>query len=129
LEYLEEYDLDVSRAAVLKELGRYKEAGDIHLSKGRTLEAIQLFLLDGDDQDTVRRGHACILQGLWRHLSFSVKVQDGGEEAIQFLELASKVELTSTDTVVTDEVSHVCNRLPLFTKGNLAGHVPSYQNF
>jgi hypothetical protein len=126
LEYLEEYDLDVSRAAVLKELGRYKEAGDIHLAEGRTLEAIQLFLLNGNDQDTVRRGHACILQGLWRHLSFSVMGQDG-EEAIQFLEWASKFELTSNDTVVTDEVSHVCDQPPLFTKGNLAGYVPCHQ--
>lgn len=105
MEYLEDYDLDVSRAAVLKELGRYREAGDIHLAEGRTLEAIQLFLIDDDDQHTVQRGHACILQGLWRHLSFGVKVQDGGAEAIQLLELASKVKLTSTDTVINDEVS------------------------
>ncbi|KAF8222237.1 hypothetical protein L208DRAFT_1381918 [Tricholoma matsutake] len=103
LGYLEEYDLDVSRAAVLKELGRYKEAGEIHLAEGRTLEAIELFLIDDNDQDTVRHGHACILQGLWRHLSFAVKVEDEGAEAIQLLELASKVKLTSTDTVVNDE--------------------------
>jgi hypothetical protein len=105
LEYLEEYNLDISRAAVLKELGRYKEAGEIHLAEGRTLEAIQLFLIDDNDQDTVRRGHDCILQGLWRHLSFAVKVQGGGAEAIQLLELASEVKLTSTDTMVNDEVS------------------------
>jgi hypothetical protein len=105
LQYLEDYDLDVSRAAVLKELGRYKEAGDIHLAEGRTLEAIQLFLIDDNDQYAVRRGHICILQGLWKHLSFSVKAQDGGAEAIQLLELASKVKLTSTDTGVNDEVS------------------------
>lgn len=105
MEYLEDYDLDVSRAAVLKKLGRYKEAGDIHLAEGRTLEAIQLFLIDDDDQYAVRRGHDCILQGLWRHLSFGVEVRDGGAEAIQLLELASKVKPTSTNNAVNDEVS------------------------
>lgn len=112
LEYLEDYDLDVSRAAVLKELGRYKEAGEIHLAEGRTFEAIQLFLMDDDDQYAVRRGHACILQGLWRHLSFAVKAKDGGEDAIRLLELASNVKLTSTDPVVNDEVSQYLRSTP-----------------
>jgi hypothetical protein len=58
-----------------------------------------------DDQYAVQRGHACILQGLWRHLSFAVMAKDGGEEAVQLLELASNVKLTSTDPLVNDEVS------------------------
>jgi hypothetical protein len=127
LEYLEEYDLDISRAAVLEELGRYKEAGDIHLAEGRILEAIQLFLMNNDDQYTVRRGHACILQGLWRHLSFAVKVQDGGAEATKLLNLASKVKLTSTDIVVNDEVCPCLQSTSTVNQRNSAGHVPCYR--
>ena len=107
LEYLEDFDLDVSRAALLEGMGRYEEAADIHLTEGRTLEAIRLLLKDETSQTAVRRGRLCILQGLWEIASFGAKISGHLEEAQRLLDLASSVKTTGeVDSVVVDEVCY-----------------------
>ncbi|KAF8895020.1 hypothetical protein CPB84DRAFT_1782432 [Gymnopilus junonius] len=106
LEYLEDFDLDVSRAALLEKLGKFYEAADIHLFEGRTLEAIRLLLIDQDNLDSVRRANDCILHGLWEKVSFSMKGLDQIDGVPQLLALASKVRQSSMlDSVVADELS------------------------
>ncbi|KAF8974058.1 hypothetical protein BDZ97DRAFT_421872 [Flammula alnicola] len=106
LEYLEDFDLDVSRAALLEKLGKFQDAADIHFAEGRTLEAIRLFLMDENDETSIRRGYHCILQGLWEKASFGVKSLDRIEEVVRLLALASKVKsLGMLDSIDTDELS------------------------
>lgn len=101
---MEDYDLDVSRAAVLAGLGRLQEAATIHLAEGRMLEAIRLLLEDGKDQGAIRRGHECLLEGLWKHLSFGVKYTEGARDIKRLLEFASNSKLSLVDSSASDQV-------------------------
>jgi hypothetical protein len=101
---LEDYDLDISRAAVLAALGRLQEAATIHLAEGRMLEAIRLLLEDEKDQGAICRGHECLLEGLWKHLSFGVKYTEGAKDIERLLEFASNSKLSLVDSSASDEV-------------------------
>lgn len=105
LEYLEDFDLDISKAAVLEKLHRYDDAAEIHLREGRTLEAIRLLLMDRNNQTAIQRGNACILRGLWEHVSFGVKKFCRPEEVSQLLTLASKIKSSDLlEAAAVDEV-------------------------
>jgi hypothetical protein len=120
LEYLEDFDLDVSRAAVLENLHKYEEAAEIHLLEGRTLEAIRLFLMDVNNQAAIKRGNSCILQGLWEHLSFGMKKFNKSEEVARLLALASKIKIIkSSDLLEAAAVDEVRNALVFFLLGSL----------
>ncbi|KAJ3514932.1 hypothetical protein NLJ89_g2078 [Agrocybe chaxingu] len=95
LEYLEDFDLDVSRAALLENLGRFREAAEVHLDEGRTLDAIRLFLMD-ENEDSILRGQDCIVRGLWEHASFGVNLSERKEEVARLLALASNSKHTET---------------------------------
>ena len=104
LEYLEDFDLDDSRALLLENLGKFGDAADIHLAEGRTLEAIRLLLMDKDNEHSIRRGYHCILQGLWEKVSYGVKGLDRIEQVVQLLKLASSLKFSVIDSLDTDEV-------------------------
>ncbi|KAF7367508.1 UvrD-like helicase ATP-binding domain-containing protein [Mycena sanguinolenta] len=92
LEYLEDRGLDVAHATLLESLGRFYDAGEVHLEEGRTFEAIELFLRDRDSKDSICRGVQCILQSLWRHGSFSVLPKEDDPSVSPLLALADKVD-------------------------------------
>jgi hypothetical protein len=47
--------------------GRKSDAAKVHLSEGRFLQAIDLFLDDNENrQDSIHRATNCVLQGLWK---------------------------------------------------------------
>ncbi|KAK7064824.1 UvrD-like helicase ATP-binding domain-containing protein [Favolaschia claudopus] len=92
LEYLEERGLDVAHATLLESLGRYSDAAEVHLEEGRTLEAIKLFLRERDSEESIRRGAECILQGLWRKISFAVSPDMEDPSLLQLLDFATKAE-------------------------------------
>ncbi|KAJ6519176.1 hypothetical protein C8R45DRAFT_1204389 [Mycena sanguinolenta] len=91
LEYLEERGLDVAHATLLESLGRFSDAAEVHLEEGRTFEAIQLFLRDRNNKYSICRGVQCILQSLWRQVSFSVLPKDD-PSVPPLLALAAKVD-------------------------------------
>ncbi|KAH9949530.1 hypothetical protein B0H21DRAFT_881892 [Amylocystis lapponica] len=72
LEYMDDYGFNIARISLLKKLGRYAEAAEIHLEEGRTIEAIHLFLRDKQNTQSVRRASRSLLDGMWRNLSFGV---------------------------------------------------------
>ncbi|KAJ6456165.1 hypothetical protein C8R45DRAFT_1187129 [Mycena sanguinolenta] len=92
LEYLEERGLDVAHATLLESLGRFYDAAEVHLEEGRTFEAIELFLRDRDNKDSICRGAQCILQSLWRNVSFSVFPKEDDPSVSPLLALAAKVD-------------------------------------
>ena len=107
LEYLEDFDLDFSKAAVLENLGKFQDAAEIHLAEGRTTEAIRLFLIDKGNEESIARGRTCILQGLWEKASFNTRGLNRSEEVVELLKLASNFSAQSkaiVDPVVNDEV-------------------------
>ena len=99
LEFTEDYDLDVARATLLESMGRLSEAAELHLTEGRQLQAISLFLKDRDDPNSQRRARECILQGLWGHISFGVPRESflENDTLIRLLELASKFDQTAEE--------------------------------
>ncbi|KAF5345183.1 hypothetical protein D9758_009704 [Tetrapyrgos nigripes] len=98
LDYLGDRDLDVARAAVLAENGRYEEAAQLCLEEGRTLEAIELLLRVPSNKESAQRARDYILKGLWDHLSFGVVPVDSQSSSLvsRLLELASKASNDST---------------------------------
>ena len=109
LEYLEDFDLDSSKAAVLENLGKFQDAAEIHLAEGRTTEAIRLFLIDKSNEESIARGRICILQGLWEKASFHTRGLNRSEQVVELLKLASSVSTQSRTVVnplVNDEVGN-----------------------
>ena len=74
LEYMDDYGLDLARAQLLEDLGRFSEAADVLLSEGSTLEAIRVLTRDSGNKDSLMRALQCLLDGLWRNLSCGVPV-------------------------------------------------------
>lgn len=107
LEYLEERDMDIARAALLVAHGRPREAAELHLSEGRTLEAINFFIQDTESEDSSHRAIECILDGLWRKLSFSVPLDFLAEDSglYELFELEKKVNQASLIPNYRNEVS------------------------
>lgn len=70
LEYMDDYGLDISRAALLEKLGRHDEAAECNLREGNTLEAIRLFLHDNASSKSRSKAVQCVLDGLWLRMSF-----------------------------------------------------------
>ncbi|EJF58549.1 hypothetical protein DICSQDRAFT_172899 [Dichomitus squalens LYAD-421 SS1] len=76
LEYMDDYGLDVARAQFLEDVGRYAEAADVHLSEGNTLEGIRVLTMDNNNEASMKRALDCLLDGLWRSLSYGVPVNE-----------------------------------------------------
>ena len=68
----EKHDLDTAQVRILEQMGLFREAGEVHLAAGRTLEAIQSFFKNQNDPGCARRAIDATLLGLWSHLSFGV---------------------------------------------------------
>lgn len=109
LEYLEDRDMDIARAVLLVTHGRTREAAELHLAEGRILEAIDYFLqdTDTDHENSARRATECILDGLWRKLTFSVPPDQMTEDFdfVKLFQLAKKIDQSSLTPNSRDEVS------------------------
>ncbi|KAI0935696.1 hypothetical protein AcV5_004043 [Taiwanofungus camphoratus] len=109
LEYMDDYGLDIARATLLEELGRFAEAAELHLAEGRTLEAIRAFLKDSQHPESVRRASQCLLDGLWRSLSFGLSCRSdsiGSDLPLQeLLRLSTSLDATSLDDSTYDQMS------------------------
>ncbi|KAJ7151710.1 hypothetical protein C8R46DRAFT_1357916 [Mycena filopes] len=101
LEYLDERGLHGERATVLESFARLSDAAEIHLTNGRTLDAIALFLRDQNTE----RASDCILQGLWEILSFSVLPDAQGPLISKFLHFASQVDVSGISQSKRDQIA------------------------
>ena len=93
---------------MLTDLGRHLEAADIHISEGRTKEAIEA-LLQVEDQEAHGRAVEYALDGLWRTTSFGQKIGADNVDALGFLKLASASDPTALTPSQKDEVSVECH--------------------
>ncbi|KAI6165389.1 hypothetical protein EDD17DRAFT_1754090 [Pisolithus thermaeus] len=76
LEFLDTYGLDVALVVLYESHGKYVEAGELHLSEDRPLDAIRVFLKDKTNQHAVGRAADVLLECLWKHCSFGVARQE-----------------------------------------------------
>ncbi|PSS06635.1 hypothetical protein PHLCEN_2v3591 [Hermanssonia centrifuga] len=93
LQFMDNYDFNVARVNLLESTGRIAEAAELHLNEGRTVEAIRLFIQDSADPDSQRRAEECLLQGLWKQLSFGVHIKPDAD--ISNTPLGELMELSS----------------------------------
>jgi hypothetical protein len=96
MEFVEDYDLDVAKATLLQQTQRHAEAAEVHIVEGRSVEGIRIFLEHLADENCARRGVICVIQALWKHLSFGVLPAVARSDTVldQWIELATR--LTST---------------------------------
>ena len=112
LEFLEYYNLDVARATLLENHGRYQEAAELHLLENRPLDAIRDFLKEKGSRNAIRQATKIILDGLWRRCSFGltsneVAVDQGVNE---LLKLASRLPVDILDPLDHHEVRFFLKR-------------------
>ena len=70
---MEDYDFDVARVELLEQSEKFTDAAELHLSEGHIIKAIELFLRDEENPESSRRrAEHCLLEGLWRQLSFGI---------------------------------------------------------
>ena len=89
LNYLEDKCLDDPRVLILQSQGRFIEAAEIQLNRGKLIPAIQLFLRDST-KVAIQRAATLALDNLWGKCSFGVhiqtKLQRKGSHTYQVLE-------------------------------------------
>jgi hypothetical protein len=61
---MDSWGFDTARKTVLKKLGNFASAAELHLRDGETLEAAECFIKSADPSDQ-QRAISCILGGLW----------------------------------------------------------------
>ena len=71
IDYLEDRNLDDAHVDLLIRHEKKFDAAKVHLSEGRVLEAIDLFLDDnGNRKDSIQRVADCVLLGLRKAMPF-----------------------------------------------------------
>jgi uncharacterized protein YifE (UPF0438 family) len=72
LEFARDCDLDIAEVNILVERGQYFEAADLHIRENRTLDAVEVLLKNRISKEAMRRASQCLLDALWKILSFGV---------------------------------------------------------
>ncbi|KAF7986147.1 hypothetical protein HWV62_38516 [Athelia sp. TMB] len=100
IQFASDYELDVARAMLLLKEGKPAEAAEIHLSEGRTEQAIGILMTHLKDRVCTERAAQFAVRALWRHISFGVPVADviGDPLLGQWRHLAEKLACVSTIT-------------------------------
>lgn len=106
LDFVNSYDLDVAKGTLLQHEELYGEAAEVHITEGRNVEAIQIFLKHLADKNCTKHAAACALRALWRHISFAVSPAITKTSSLlkQWLELASCLDPTFLAPNELDEV-------------------------
>ncbi|TFK51884.1 hypothetical protein OE88DRAFT_1483274 [Heliocybe sulcata] len=77
LRFMEDYGFDDTRADILESMGRFVEAGEVHLAAGRLTDGIKVLLKAPSDRGAVQRAKDCLLDCFWDTFSLD---RDHGEE-------------------------------------------------
>ena len=109
--YLEDRNLDDAHVDLLIRHEKISDAAEVHLSEGRVLEAIDLFLNDNENrQDSIRRATDCVLQGLRKAMPFGGSVV--GLEITELLKRSDLLDPCVPNQDVCDEVKYHNFMLP-----------------
>ncbi|KAF9067282.1 hypothetical protein BDP27DRAFT_1328979 [Rhodocollybia butyracea] len=106
LEYLEDRDMDIARAALLVAHSRTREAAELHLVEGRVLEAIDLFIRDTGSKESEGRAAECILDGFWQKITFASEEQPTQDPDLpKLFELVKRIDQSSLTSNYRDEIA------------------------
>ena len=101
--YLEDRNFDDAHVDLLIRQEKKSDAAKVHLSEGRVLEAIDLFLDDNENrEDSIQRATDCVLQGLRKAMSFGGSM--AGLEITELLKRSELLDLCMPNQDVCDEV-------------------------
>lgn len=110
--YLEDRNLDDAHVDLLIRHEKKSDAAKVHLSEGRVLEAIDLFLDDNEDrQDSIQMATNCVLQGLRKAMPLGGSV--AGREIAELLKRSDLLDPCMPSQDVRDEVKSHIFMLPL----------------
>ena len=110
--YLEDRNLDDAHVDLLIRHEKKSDAAEVHLSEGRVLQAIDLFLDDNENrQDSIRRATDCVLQGLRKAMPLGGSVV--GLEITELLKRSDLLDPYVSNQEVRDEVKSHKFLLPL----------------
>ena len=103
LEFMQDYGLNMSCAALHERYGRYVKAAELHMLEGDRLEAARLFLLDSENADSsARKAAECVLGGLWQYFSLSAAEANMHEPMVE--KLLGLAELAAARLGETDSM-------------------------
>lgn len=106
ISYLEDRNLDDAQLDLLILHEKKSDAAAVHLSEGRVLEAIDLFLDDSENnRDSVQKAINCILQGLRKTMPFGGSV--AAFEVTELLKRSDLIDPCMLSQDVRDEVRSV----------------------
>ena len=101
--YLEDRNIDDAHVDLLIRHEKKSDAAEVHLSEGRVLEAIDLFLDDKENrEDSIQRAIDCVLQGLRYAMPFGGSV--AGLEIKELLKRSDLLDPYMPNQDVCDEV-------------------------
>jgi tetratricopeptide (TPR) repeat protein len=104
LEFLEEYDLDC--IPLLESRSMYYKVAEIHLSENRPMEAVQAFLKDNGNIDSVARAADTLLEFMWRKCSFRITPKAAVDHSVrQAIALADKLQVKKLEPMTRNLVS------------------------
>jgi hypothetical protein len=112
--YLEDRNLDDALVDLLIRHGKKSDAAKVHLSEGRILQAIDLFLDDNfNRQDSIHRATNCVLQGLRKAMPLGGSV--AGLETSEIFKRSDLLGPWISSQDVRDEVTLTILCFHLFT--------------
>ena len=101
--YLEERNIDDALIHLLMLHKQKSKAAKVHLSRGRIIEAIDLFLDDSENrQDSIQSAIDCVLQGLRKAMPLGGSV--AGLEVMELIKRSDLLDLYILDQNIRDEV-------------------------
>jgi hypothetical protein len=103
LEFLEEYGLDC--IPLLESRSMYYKVAEIHLSENRPMEAVQAFLKDNGNIDSVARAADTLLEFMWRKCSFRITPKAAVDHSVrQAIALADKLQVKKLEPMTRNLV-------------------------
>ena len=112
IDYLEDRNFDDAHVDLLIRHEKKSDAAKVHLSEGRVLIAIDLFLDDDENrQDSIQRATDCVLQGLRKAMPFGGSVT--GVEITELFKRSDLLDPYMPSQDVRDEVKSHNFMLPL----------------
>lgn len=106
LNFAEEYELDIGAVYLLEGMGRFLEAAELHVTEGRTFDAIDLLLRHTQNASCKDKAVGYLLRYLWSHVSYGVTSTqiEKFEELNSFLQRVSSLESSFLSVERSQEV-------------------------
>lgn len=104
LEFLEDCGFDTERATILESRGRILEAAELYFYEGRSQTAICLLLNNASSPNSLSRAAEYTLKELWKYYSFGSGVKQLDDQSKELLDDVRKIDSNFLIPEVSQEV-------------------------